>query len=166
MNHYLFLLKKHIIARYPDYLKGIAYAELTFIGLFMFSMVIVSGILVFIMIKQVMENPHAIKHLEHLKIYIIIQSITNNNFFNTIGFIAMMLIPISIIKKTYHLRTINNVNIMIYSALSIFFNFCLSGYIYINNKHNFSFKYIISLIIIITVLDIRKYKKDYCKLIK
>ena len=166
MNHYLFLLKKHIIARYPDYLKGIAYAELTFIGLFMFSMVIVSGWLVFMMGKQIMENPHAMKHLEYLKTYIMIQSIINNNFFNSIGFIAMMLIPISIIKKIYHLRTINNVSIMVYSTLSIFLNFCLSGYIYLNNQHDFSFKYIISLIIIITILDIRKYKKDYGKLIK
>ena len=166
MKHYLFLLKKHIIARYLDYLKAIAYAELTFIGLFMFSMVIVSGILVSMMGKQIMENPHAMKHFEHLKTYIMIQSIINDNFFTTIGFIAMMLIPISIIKKIYHLRTINNVNIMGYSTLSVFLNFCLGGYIYLNNKHDFSFKYIISLIIIITILDTRKYKKNYGKLIK
>ena len=166
MKHYLFLLKKHIIARYLDYLKGIAYAELTFIGLFMFSMVIVSGILVFMMGKQIMENPHAMKHFEHLKTYIMIQSIINDNFFTTIGFIAMMLIPISIVKKIYHLRTINNVNIMGYSTLSVFLNFCLGGYVYLNNKHDFSFKYIISLIIIITILDIKKYIKNHGKLIK
>lgn len=166
MKHYLFLFKKHIIARYIDYLKEIAYAELTFIGLFMFSMVIFSGILVFMMGKQIMENPHAMKHFEHLKTYIMIQSIINDNFFNTIGFIAMMLIPISIVKKIYHLRTINNVNVMIYSTLSVFLNFCLGGYVYLNNKHDFSFKYIIVLIIIITILDIKKYKKNYGKLIK
>lgn len=161
MKHNLYLLYKHILARKKDYLFSVIRSVVSFILLVVISLLIISLISVPTLISTIFKNPTLMKSLSQNQIYNLINKLLSENAFSTYRLVCGLLIPIAIIKKVYHFKINENIERKIYPLLAIGFNVGIIGIVFVNNRNVIFILYIGFLLCILTILDIRKYYKDY-----
>lgn len=161
MKHNLYLLYKHILARKKDYLFSVIRSVVSFILLVVISLLIISLISVPTLISTIFKDPTLMQSLSQNKIYNLINIFLSENAFSTYRLVCGLLIPVVIIKKVYHFKMNENIERKTYPLLTIGFNIGILGIIFINNGNAILVLYIGFLLFILTILDIRKYYKDY-----
>lgn len=164
MKHNLYLLYKHILARKKDYLFSIIRSVVSFILLVVISLFIITLISVPTLISTIFKDPTLMKSLSQNQIYNLINKLLSENAFSTYRLVCGLLIPIAIIKKVYHFKINENIERKTYPLLTIGFNVGIVGIVFINNGNVILVLYIGFLLLILTILDIKKYYKDYGKI--
>ena len=164
MKHELYLLYKHIKARKKDYLFSIIGSVVGFILLIVTSLLIITLISVPTLISTIFKDPTLMKSLSQNQIYNVLNTLLSENSFSTYRLICGLLIPIAIIKKVYHFKINENIERKTYPLLTIGFNAGIIGIVFINNGNVILVLYIGFLLLILTILDIKKYYKDYGKI--
>lgn len=167
MKHNLYLLYKHILARKKDYLFSIIRSVVSFILLVVISLFIITLISVPTLISTIFKDPTLMKSLSQNQIYNFINTLLSENAFSTYRLVCGLLIPIAIIKKVYHFKINENIERKTYPLLTIGFNVGIVGIVgivFINNGNVILVLYIGFLLLILTILDIKKYYKDYGKI--
>lgn len=161
MKHKLYLLYKHIKARKKDYLFSIIGSVVRFILLIVISLLIIALISVPTLISTIFKDPTLMKTLSQNQIYNLINTLLSGNSFSTYRLVCGLLIPIAIIKKVYHFKVNENIERKIYPLLTIGFNTGIVGVLFVMGESEIVVLYIGFLLFILTILDIRKYYKDY-----
>ncbi len=161
MKHDLYLLYKHILARKKDYLFAVIRSVISFILLVVVSLLIITIISVPTLITTIFKDPTLMQSLFQNKIYNLINTLLSENAFSTYRLVCGLLIPVAIIKKVYHFRINEDIERRTYPLLTIGFNGGIIGIVFINNGNAIFILYIGFLIFILTILDIKKYYKDY-----
>lgn len=164
MKHDLYLLYKHILARKKDYLFSVIKSVVSFILLVVISLLIISLISVPTLISTIFKDPTLMKSLSQNQIYNLIKILLSGNAFTTYRLVCGLLIPIAIIKKVYHFKINENIERKTYPLLAIGFNVGIIGIVFVNNGNVILVLYIGFLLLILTILDIKKYYKDYGKI--
>lgn len=164
MKHDLYLLYKHILARKKDYLFSVIRSVVSFILLVVISLLIISLISVPTLISTIFKDPTLMQSLSQSPIYNILNTFLSENAFSTYRLVCGLLIPIAIIKKIYHFKINGNIERKTYPLLTIGFNAGIIGIVFINNGNAILVLYIGFLLFILTILDIKKYYKDYGKI--
>lgn len=161
MKHNLYLLYKHILARKKDYLFSVIRSVVSFILLVVISLLIITLIAVPTLISTIFKDPTLMQSLSQNKIYNLINIFLSENAFSTYRLVCGLLIPVVIIKKVYHFKMNENIERKTYPLLTIGFNVCILGIVFVNNRNVIFILYIGFLLFILTILDIKKYYKDY-----
>ena len=161
MKRNLYLLYKHILARKKDYLFSVIKSVVSFILLVVISLLIIALISVPTLISTIFKDPTLMKSLSQNPIYNILNTFLSENAFSTYRLVCGLLIPIAIIKKVYHFKINEDIERKTYPLLTIGFNAGIIGIVFINNGNAIFILYIGFLIFILTILDIKKYYKDY-----
>lgn len=161
MKHNLYLLYKHIYARKKDYLFAVIKSVISFILLVVFSLLIITLIAVPTLISTIFKDPTLMQSLSQNKIYNLINIFLSENAFSTYRLVCGLLIPVVIIKKVYHFKMNENIERKTYPLLTIGFNVCILGIVFVYNRNVIFILYIGFLLFILTILDIKKYYKDY-----
>lgn len=164
MKHNLYLLYKHILARKKDYLFSVIRSVVSFILLVVISLLIITLISVPTLISTIFKDPTLMKTLSQNQIYNVLNTLLSGNAFSTYRLVCGLLISIAIIKKIYHFKINENIERKTYSLLTIGFNIGIIGIVFINNGNAILVLYIGFLLFILTILDIKKYYKDYGKI--
>ena len=164
MKHNLYLLYKHILARKKDYLFSVIRSVVSFILLVVISLLIISLISVPTLISTIFKDPTLMKSLSQNQIYNLIKILLSGNAFTTYRLVCGLLIPIAIIKKIHHFKVNEDIERKTYPLLAIGFNVGIIGIVFINNGNTILVLYIGFLLLILTILDIKKYYKDYGKI--
>lgn len=164
MKHNLYLLYKHILARKKDYLFSVIRSVVSFILLVIISLLIISLISVPTLISTIFKDPTLMKSLSQNQIYNVLNTLLSENSFSTYRLVCGLLISIAIIKKVYHFKINENIERKTYPLLTIGFNAGIIGIVFINNGDVILVLYIGFLLLILTILDIKKYYKDYGKI--
>lgn len=161
MKHDLYLLYKHILARKKDYLFSVIRSVVSFILLVVISLLIITLISVPTLISTIFKDPTLMKSLSQNQIYNVLNTLLSEDSFSTYRLVCGLLIPVALIKKIYHFKINENIERKTYSLLTICFNAGILGIVFINNRNAIFILYIGFLLFILTILDIRKYYKDY-----
>lgn len=161
MKHNLYLLYKHILARKKDYLFSVIRSVVSFILLVVISLLIITLISVPTLVSTIFKDPTLMKTLSQNQIYNVLNTLLSENAFSTYRLVCGLLIPIAIIKKVYHFKINENIERKTYPLLTIVFNICILGIVFVKNRNVIFILYIGFLLCILTILDIRKYYKDY-----
>lgn len=161
MKHNLYLLYKHILARKKDYLFSVIRSVVSFILLVVISLLIITLISVPTLISTIFKDPTLMKSLSQNQIYNLLNTLLSENAFSTYRLVCGLLIPVVIIKKVYHFKMNENIERKTYPLLTIGFNVCILGIVFVNNRNVIFILYIGFLLFILTILDIKKYYKDY-----
>ena len=164
MKHGLYLLYKHIKARKKDYLFSIIGSVVGFILLTVISLLIITLISVPTLISTIFKDPTLMKSLSQNQIYNLIKILLSENAFLTYRLVCGLLIPIAIIKKVYHFKINENIERKTYPLLTIGFNLGIIGIVFVRGESGIVVLYIGFLLFILTILDIKKYYKDYGKI--
>ena len=164
MKHDLYLLYKHILARKKDYLFSVIRSVVSFILLVVISLLIISLISVPTLISTIFKDPTLMKSLSQNQIYNVPNTLLSENSFSTYRLICGLLIPIAIIKKVYHFKINENIERKTYPLLTIGFNLGIIGIVFVRGESGIVVWYIEFLLFILTILDIKKYYKDYGKI--
>lgn len=164
MKHNLYLLYKHILARKKDYLFSVIRSVVSFILLVVISLLIISLISVPTLISTIFKDPTLMKSLSQNQIYNLIKILLSGNAFTTYRLVCGLLIPIAIIKKVYHFKINENIERKTYPLLTIGFNAGIVGIVFAGGENVILVLYIGFLLFILTILDIKKYYKDYGKI--
>ena len=161
MKHNLYLLYKHILARKKDYLFSVIRSVVSFILLVVISLLIITLISVPTLISTIFKDPTLIKSLTKIPQYNLINTLLSEKAFSTYRLVCGLLILIAIIKKIYHFKINENIERKTYPLFTIGFNAGIIGIVFINNGNAILVLYIGFLLFILTILDIKKYYKDY-----
>lgn len=161
MKHDLYLLYKHILARKKDYLFAVIRSVICFILLVVISLLIITLISVPTLISTIFKDPTLMKSLSRNQIYNLIKILLSGNAFTTYRLVCGLLIPIAIIKKIYHFKINENIERKTYPLLTIGFNAGIIGIVIDGGESGIVVWYIGVLLFILTILDIKKYYKDY-----
>ena len=164
MKHNLYLLYKHILARKKDYLFSVIRSVVSFILLVVISLLIITLISVPTLISTIFKDPILMKSLSQNQIYNLINTFLSENAFSTYRLVCGLLIPIAIIKKVYHFKINENIERKTYPLLTIGFNAGIIGIVFVGGESGIVVLYIGFLLFILTILDIKKYYKDYGKI--
>ena len=164
MKHDLYLLYKHILARKKDYLFSVIRSVVSFILLVVISLLIITLISVPTLISTIFKDPTLMKSLSQNQIYNLINTLLSENAFSSYRLVCGLLIPVAIIKKIHHFKINENIERKTYPLLTIGFNAGIIGIVFINNGNAILVLYIGFLLLILTILDIKKYYKDYGKI--
>lgn len=164
MKHDLYLLYKHILARKKDYLFSVIRSVVSFILLVVISLLIITLISVPTLISTIFKDPTLMKSLSQNQIYNLINTLLSENAFSSYRLVCGLLIPVAIIKKIHHFKINENIERKTYPLLTICFNAGIIGIVFINNGNAILVLYIGFLLLILTILDIKKYYKDYGKI--
>ena len=164
MKHNLYLLYKHILARKKDYSFSVIRSVVSFILLVVISLLIITLISVPTLISTIFKDPTLMKSLSQNQIYNLINTLLSEKAFSTYRLVCGLLIPIAIIKKVYHFKINENIERKTYPLLTICFNIGIIGIVFVNNRNAIFILYIGFLLLILTILDIKKYYKDYGKI--
>ena len=164
MKHDLYLLYKHILARKKDYLFSVIRSVVSFILLVVISLLIITLISVPTLISTIFKDPTLMKSLSQNQIYNLINTLLSENAFSSYRLVCGLLIPVAIIKKIHHFKINENIERKTYPLLTIGFNAGIIGIVFINNGNAILVLYIGFLLLILTILAIKKYYKDYGKI--
>ena len=164
MKHNLYLLYKHILARKKDYLFSVIRSVVSFILLVVISLLIITLISVPTLISTIFKDPTLMKSLSQNQIYNLINTLLSENAFSSYRLVCGLLIPVAIIKKIHHFKINENIERKTYPLLTIGFNAGIIGIVFVNNGNVILVLYIGFLLFILTILDIKKYYKDYGKI--
>lgn len=164
MKHNLYLLYKHILARKKDYLFSVIRSVVSFILLVVISLLIITIISVPTLISTIFKDPTLMKTLSQNQIYNVLNTFLLENAFSTYRLVCGLLIPIAIIKKIYHFKVNGNIERKTYPLLTIGFNLGIIGVLFVRGESGIMVIYIGILLFIFTILDIKKYYKDYGKI--
>ena len=164
MKHNLYLLYKHILARKKDYLFSVIRSVVSFILLVVISLLVITLISVPTLISTIFKDPTLMQSLSQNQIYNLITILLSGNAFTTYRLVCGLLIPIAIIKKVYHFKINENIERKTYSLLTIGFNAGIIGIVFFGGESGIVVWYIEFLLFILTILDIKKYYKDYGKI--
>ena len=164
MKHELYLLYKHIKARKKDYLFSIIGSVVGFILLIVTSLLIITLISVPTLISTIFKDPTLMKSLSQNQIYNVLNTLLSENSFSTYRLVCGLLILIAIIKKVYHFKINENIERKTYPLLTIGFNAGIIGIVFVGGESGILVWYIEFLLFILTILDIKKYYKDYEKI--
>lgn len=161
MKHELYLLYKHIKARKKDYLFSVIRSVVSFILLVVISLLIITLISVPTLISTIFKNPTLMKSLSQNQIYNVLNTFLSENAFSVYRLVCGLLIPIAIIKKVYHFKINENIERKTYPLLTIGFNAGIIGIVFVGGESGIVVWYVGILLLILTILDIKKYYKDY-----
>lgn len=161
MKHELYLLYKHIKARKKDYLFSIIGSVIGFILLIVISLLIITLISVPTLISTIFKDPTLMKSLSQNQIYNVLNTLLSENAFSSYRLVCGLLIPVAIIKKVYHFKINENIERKTYPLLTIGFNAGIVGIVFVRGESRIVVWYIGFLLFILTILDIKKYYKDY-----
>ena len=161
MKHELYLLYKHIKARKKDYLFSIIGSVVGFILLIVISLLIITLISVPTLISTIFKDPTLMKSLSQNQIYNLLNTLLSGNAFSIYRLVCGLLIPIAIIKKVYHFKINENIERKTYPLLTIGFNLGIIGIVFVRGESGIVVIYIGILLLILTILDIKKYYNDY-----
>lgn len=161
MKHNLYLLYKHILARKKDYLFSVIRSVVSFILLVVISLLIITLISVPTLISTISKDPTLMKSLSQNQIYNLIKILLSGNAFSTYRLVCGLLILIAIIKKVYHFKINENIERKTYPLLTIGFNAGIIGIVFVRGESGIVVIYIGILLLILTILDIKKYYNDY-----
>lgn len=164
MKHNLYLLYKHILARKKDYLFSVIRSVVSFILLVVISLLIITLISVPTLISTIFKDPTLMKSLSQNQIYNLIKILLSGNAFTTYRLVCGLLIPIAIIKKIHHFKVNEDIERKTYPLLTIGFNAGIIGIVFVGGESGILVWYIEFLLFILTILDIKKYYKDYGKI--
>lgn len=164
MKHNLYLLYKHILARKKDYLFAVIRNVVSFILLVVISLLTITLISVPTLISTIFKDPTLMKSLSQNQIYNVLNTFLSENAFSVYRLVCGLLIPIAIIKKVYHFKINENIERKTYPLLTIGFNVGIIGIVFVNSENVILVLYIGFLLFILTILDIKKYYKDYGKI--
>lgn len=164
MKHNLYLLYKHILARKKDYLFAVIRSVIYFILLVVISLLIITLISVPTLITTIFKDPTLMKSLSQNQIYNVLNTLLSENAFSSYRLVCGLLIPVAIIKKIYHFKINENIERKTYPLLTIGFNAGIVGIVIVGGESGILVWYIGVLLFILTVLDIKKYYKDYGKI--
>ena len=101
------------------------------------------------------------KSLSQNQIYNLINKLLSENAFLTYRLVCGLLILIAIIKKVYHFKINENIERKTYPLLTIGFNAGIIGIVFVGGESGIVVIYIGILLLILTILDIKKYYNDY-----
>lgn len=161
MKHDLYLLYKHILARKKDYLFAVIKSVISFILLVVFSLLIITSISVPTLISTIFKDPTLMQSLSQNKIYNLINIFLSENSFSAYRLVCGLLIPVEIIKKVYHFKINEDIERKTYPLLTIGFNVGILGIVFAGGENKIVVLYIGFLLFILTILDIKKYYKEY-----
>jgi len=164
MKHNLYLLYKHILARKKDYLFSVIRSVVSFILLVVISLLIITLISVPTLISTIFKDPTLMKSLSQNQFYNLLNTLLSGNAFSIYRLVCGLLIPIAIIKKVYHFKINENIERKTYPLLTIGFNLGIIGIVFVRGESGIVVLYIGFLLFILTILDIKKYYKDYGKI--
>ena len=157
MKHDLYLLYKHI----KDYLFAVIKSVVSFILLVVISLLIITLISVPTLISTIFKDPTLMKSLSQNQIYNLINTLLSENAFSSYRLVCGLLIPVAIIKKIYHFKINENIERKTYPLLTIGFNLGIIGIVFVRGESGIVVIYIGILLLILTILDIKKYYNDY-----